>query len=109
MPEWLYFQYAVNFGGADEIVWRQAADTVCAVFDAAGIVADVHLGMVVLTVCHHGYDINKGHGVVIVFKIENTVDGFFVFGELPFWRDLAHEPLRLFRFYAGLKLAATRS
>jgi hypothetical protein len=74
MPAKLYIECAVDPGGADEVVQGQAADTVGAEFNPAGIVVNDHLGMVVLLVGNHGDDINKRHGFVIVFEFEGTTD-----------------------------------
>ena len=84
MPGVLNVKYAVNFGGTDEIIQRQAIDTVGAEFNATGIICNSHLWMMVLLVRHHGDDINEGHGVVIVFELEGAANGPVIFCKPPF-------------------------
>lgn len=78
MPEMLNVKGAVNFGGTDKIVHRQAVDTVGTEFNATGIICNGHLRMMVLLVRHHGDDINEGHGVEIVFELEGAANGLAV-------------------------------
>ena len=88
MFETLNVKSAVNLGGTNKIIHRQAIDTVGAELNTTGIVCNGHLWMMVLLVRHHGNDINEGHGVVIVFELEGAANGLAVFSKLPLRGDL---------------------
>jgi hypothetical protein len=51
--------------------------------NATGIIRNGYLRMMVLLVCHHSDDIDEGHGVVIVFELEEAANGLAVFCKPP--------------------------
>src|SRR5882672_850979 len=60
----------VDFRGADEVVLREAADGVRRVADAAVVVADLEIRVVILAVCDMRHGIDERHRAVEVLEAE---------------------------------------
>src|ERR1700682_5447617 len=75
--------YQVHLRGAHEVVFRQSADGVGAEGDAAVVVADLEVRVVILDVGDMRQRVHEAHGAVEVPETELAPDGERVFSQYP--------------------------
>src|SRR5207248_2905734 len=85
----------VHLGRAHEVVLREPADRVGGESDAAVVVADLEVRVVVLDVGDVRERVHEAHGAVEVAEGELAADGARALGQRPVARDLREESLRL--------------
>ena len=64
----------MDFGGADEVVFGEAADGVGGVAHGYFVVAEVDVGVVVFAVGDEGGGVYEGEGFVVVSEFEGAVE-----------------------------------
>src|SRR5690349_20195233 len=88
---------SVDLRGADEIVLRQAADSVSVINDSAVAVADAEIRMMIFGVGDVGDRVGEAHGVIEVLELPFGMNASAVGRELPGGVELFHQRLRLFQ------------
>ncbi len=84
------FQQRINLCSADEIVFRESTDGMCAEINLTNVVTDFHVGVVVLLMSDPRHGIHESHGLVIIFKTKSLTDDFGIVTERPTRKLLQH-------------------